>query len=297
MGLSGSGKSTLLRTANGLNPVTRGQVLVARRRGSDRRRPLRRGDLRRLRRERIAMVFQQFGLLPWRTVARERRARPGTARRAAGGAAAHRRREARAGRPRRSGRTARVSELSGGMQQRVGPRARVRDRRRHPADGRAVLGARPADPRQAAGRAAGAAGAREEDHPVRQPRPRRGAAARRPHLDHGKAGASCRPARPGHRAAPGGRLRRRVRAPHEPAQGADRRDGHARATSCWTVRTTACSSTPRAAIASGSMRAGRRPRFRWTGPRTRCAPWTTTTPARRASAASSSRRPRSRCRP
>src|SRR6202000_2713366 len=29
MGLSGSGKSTLLRAANGLNPVTRGQVLVS----------------------------------------------------------------------------------------------------------------------------------------------------------------------------------------------------------------------------------------------------------------------------
>jgi glycine betaine/proline transport system ATP-binding protein len=69
MGLSGSGKSTLLRAANGLNTVTRGQVLV------------RDGDavvdvgancdpatLRRLRRLRIAMVFQQFGLLPWRTV-------------------------------------------------------------------------------------------------------------------------------------------------------------------------------------------------------------------------------------
>jgi glycine betaine/proline transport system ATP-binding protein len=69
MGLSGSGKSTLLRAANGLNLVTRGQVLV--------------GDgeavvdigaqcdpatLRRIRRQRIAMVFQQFGLLPWRTV-------------------------------------------------------------------------------------------------------------------------------------------------------------------------------------------------------------------------------------
>lgn len=69
MGLSGSGKSTLLRAANGLNRVTRGQVLVAD------------GDttidigvncdaatLRRIRRARIAMVFQQFGLLPWRTV-------------------------------------------------------------------------------------------------------------------------------------------------------------------------------------------------------------------------------------
>jgi glycine betaine/proline transport system ATP-binding protein len=68
MGLSGSGKSTLLRAANGLNPVTRGHVLI------------RDGDsaidvatcntvqMRELRRECVAMVFQQFGLLPWRTV-------------------------------------------------------------------------------------------------------------------------------------------------------------------------------------------------------------------------------------
>ncbi len=68
MGLSGSGKSTLLRAANGLNPVARGAVRV--RHGEevidvatcDRR------TLRRLRTERVAMVFQQFGLLPWRTV-------------------------------------------------------------------------------------------------------------------------------------------------------------------------------------------------------------------------------------
>jgi len=69
MGLSGSGKSTLLRGINGLNPVIRGSVHV------------RDGDalvnvtettppeLRRIRRERLAMVFQQFGLLPWRSVA------------------------------------------------------------------------------------------------------------------------------------------------------------------------------------------------------------------------------------
>jgi glycine betaine/proline transport system ATP-binding protein len=69
MGLSGSGKSTLLRAANGLNPVTRGQVLV--RDGESvvdlgaNRDP---AILRRVRRLRIAMVFQQFGLLPWRTV-------------------------------------------------------------------------------------------------------------------------------------------------------------------------------------------------------------------------------------
>ena len=40
------------------------------------------------------------------------------------------------------------------------PRPRLRHRRRHPADGRAVLGARSADPHQAAGRAARAAAAR-----------------------------------------------------------------------------------------------------------------------------------------
>jgi glycine betaine/proline transport system ATP-binding protein len=69
MGLSGSGKSTLLRAVNGLNPVTRGRVLV-----TDGGRQVDvascdRRTLRHLRTERIAMVFQQFALLPWRTVA------------------------------------------------------------------------------------------------------------------------------------------------------------------------------------------------------------------------------------
>src|ERR1700692_310545 len=69
MGLSGSGKSTILRAVNGLNKVARGKLLV------------RHGDsdidvahctadqLRMLRTSRIAMVFQQFALLPWRPVA------------------------------------------------------------------------------------------------------------------------------------------------------------------------------------------------------------------------------------
>ena len=68
MGLSGSGKSTLLRAANGLNPVTRGHVLV---RDGESAIDVANCDtlqMRRLRRERVAMVFQQFGLLPWRTV-------------------------------------------------------------------------------------------------------------------------------------------------------------------------------------------------------------------------------------
>ncbi|TYO90585.1 choline ABC transporter ATP-binding protein [Oceanicella actignis] len=68
MGLSGSGKSTLLRAVNGLNPVARGRVLVDDGEGmidvtaADAR------TLRRLRLSRVAMVFQQFGLLPWRNV-------------------------------------------------------------------------------------------------------------------------------------------------------------------------------------------------------------------------------------
>jgi glycine betaine/proline transport system ATP-binding protein len=69
MGLSGSGKSTLLRAANGLNAVTRGQVLVADGESTvDIGVNCDRAALRGIRRERIAMVFQQFGLLPWRTV-------------------------------------------------------------------------------------------------------------------------------------------------------------------------------------------------------------------------------------
>jgi glycine betaine/proline transport system ATP-binding protein len=68
MGLSGSGKSTLLRAANGLNPVTRGHVLVRDGESSIDVATCDTLQMRRLRRERVAMVFQQFGLLPWRTV-------------------------------------------------------------------------------------------------------------------------------------------------------------------------------------------------------------------------------------
>ncbi|MEH6632856.1 MAG: choline ABC transporter ATP-binding protein [Halopseudomonas aestusnigri] len=69
MGLSGSGKSTLLRAVNGLNPVTRGSVLVQ---DGDTMVDVASCDaktLRHMRMERVSMVFQQFALLPWRTVA------------------------------------------------------------------------------------------------------------------------------------------------------------------------------------------------------------------------------------
>ncbi len=68
MGLSGSGKSTLLRAVNGLCPVTRGQVLVQDGDGALDIAGCDAATLRRMRMERIAMVFQQFALLPWRTV-------------------------------------------------------------------------------------------------------------------------------------------------------------------------------------------------------------------------------------
>jgi len=68
MGLSGSGKSTLLRAANGITPVTRGQVLVNDAEAVVDIAKCDASTLRRIRRLRITMVFQQFGLLPWRTV-------------------------------------------------------------------------------------------------------------------------------------------------------------------------------------------------------------------------------------
>ncbi len=64
MGLSGSGKSTLIRMLNGLNPITRGTVEVA---GTEVN-GLQGDKLRELRREKMSMVFQHFALLPHRTV-------------------------------------------------------------------------------------------------------------------------------------------------------------------------------------------------------------------------------------
>ena len=68
MGLSGSGKSTLLRAVNGLNPVVRGSVQVHVDGWTCDPGNCSADDLLRLRRQYVAMVFQQFGLLPWRNV-------------------------------------------------------------------------------------------------------------------------------------------------------------------------------------------------------------------------------------
>jgi glycine betaine/proline transport system ATP-binding protein len=119
MGLSGSGKSTLLRAANGLNPVTRGHVLI---RDGERSIDVATCDttqMRQLRRECVAMVFQQFGLLPWRTV----RENVGFGLELRGESAARRKtivdeKLELVGLSQWAERY--VSELSGGMQQRVG---------------------------------------------------------------------------------------------------------------------------------------------------------------------------------
>lgn len=64
MGLSGSGKSTLIRTVNGLQPPTSGTIRV----GGQDLAGLDGRALRKVRRERISMVFQHFALFPHRTV-------------------------------------------------------------------------------------------------------------------------------------------------------------------------------------------------------------------------------------
>ena len=68
VGPSGCGKSTLLRAVNLLNVPARGSVMV---RDGERIVDVVRCDadtLRHIRQTRVAMVFQQFALLPWRTV-------------------------------------------------------------------------------------------------------------------------------------------------------------------------------------------------------------------------------------
>ena len=64
MGLSGSGKSTLIRLINRLIEPTEGSVMVD---GEDLAQ-MDKENLRRVRREKLSMVFQNFGLFPFRTI-------------------------------------------------------------------------------------------------------------------------------------------------------------------------------------------------------------------------------------
>ena len=64
IGLSGSGKSTILRAINGLNEPTEGDVHL----DNENISKMSAKQLREVRRKKIGMVFQQFGLLPNRSV-------------------------------------------------------------------------------------------------------------------------------------------------------------------------------------------------------------------------------------
>ncbi|MFK7761725.1 MAG: glycine betaine/L-proline ABC transporter ATP-binding protein [Roseobacter sp.] len=115
MGLSGSGKSTLIRHLNRLIDPTAGQILVD---GEDVTK-LSEGELRRLRQDKMAMVFQKFALLPHRTVLQN----AATALAVQGADRARQDLEARRWLDRvgLGGYEARYpAQLSGGMQQRVG---------------------------------------------------------------------------------------------------------------------------------------------------------------------------------
>lgn len=68
MGLSGSGKSSLLRAVNGLNTISRGELII---RDGDKQVDIAQcnaAELLNLRMNRISMVFQKFALMPWLSV-------------------------------------------------------------------------------------------------------------------------------------------------------------------------------------------------------------------------------------
>lgn len=119
MGLSGSGKSTLLRASNRLNELIEGTVHLRRDQELVDLAGASIKELREIRRHDVSMVFQQFGLLPWRTVLENA---------AFGLEVADVPREQRAQRAMRQlekvhlsqWADTKISELSGGMQQRVG---------------------------------------------------------------------------------------------------------------------------------------------------------------------------------
>lgn len=64
MGLSGSGKSTLVRMLNRLIEPTEGNILI----DGDDIAKMDKDQLRKVRREKVSMVFQNFGLFPHRTI-------------------------------------------------------------------------------------------------------------------------------------------------------------------------------------------------------------------------------------
>ncbi|MCT7374207.1 quaternary amine ABC transporter ATP-binding protein [Chelativorans salis] len=115
MGLSGSGKSTLVRMLNGLIKPTAGHILIE----GDDVATCSAEKLRAIRRNKIAMVFQHFALFPHKTIAEN----VAYGLKIKGMGAAERRKQALAALDQvglASWADSYPSELSGGMQQRVG---------------------------------------------------------------------------------------------------------------------------------------------------------------------------------
>jgi glycine betaine/proline transport system ATP-binding protein len=158
MGLSGSGKSTLLRCLPRLIEPTVGHILID---GRDIA-TIDKDELRDLRRHRMSMVFQHFGLFPHRRIIDNV---------AYGLEIQGMKRAARYERARTVLELVNLtgwenhypSQLSGGMQQRVGLGARAGRGAGDSALRRAIQRARPADPPRDSGRADQPAGPRPQD--------------------------------------------------------------------------------------------------------------------------------------
>ena len=181
MGLSGSGKSTLVRTLIRLIEPTAGKVTICGQdvTGADA------GELRELRRHRVSMVFQHFGLLAHRTVIDNVAFGLEIQGVSKHGAAGEGQRDPRARRAARRGHLLPGPALRRhAAARRAG--ARVRGGARADALRRALQRARPADPPRHAGRGDPPPGRDRQDHALHHPRPARGAPARRPHRDHAR---------------------------------------------------------------------------------------------------------------
>ncbi len=200
VGPSGCGKTTLLRCIAGLTDISTGRLTVE---GKPVDGPP----------DSVAMVFQHFGLLPWKTVYENAAfglamAGAPTAQIKERVAHYHRR-----GRPQRLREALSLPALRRhAAARRPGPRAG--DEPAGAADGRAVRRARRADPRNPAGRIARADGApgRAQDHGVHHPLDRRGDPARRSHRGDERA-ARPHQGNPRHAVRPAAQCRRHAHGP------------------------------------------------------------------------------------